>query len=172
MDDDDDDQPLAQQSRRESKKDGSATNVAMGPIYLMWENALEKLKILNYEESFCALQSRKPFNRVYFAMPSTNASHQFDDFIEICAWLCGEITHNQEFFQKDQFDDPNTVANKLMLALRQLEFRLSFPSQKLKTAHGEHVCSVLEFLTDSALQAKGFKWGTPVYMEADEVSEL
>jgi estrogen-related receptor beta like 1 len=134
----------------------------------MWENSLEKLKILNYEESFCAPQSRKPFNRVYFAMPSNNASHQFDDFMELCSWLCQEISNNSDLFQRDQFDDPNTAANKLMLALRSLDFRLSFPSQKLKTPHGENVCNVLEFLTDSALRTKGFKWGTPVYTEADD----
>lgn len=58
-----------------------------------------------------------------------------------------------------------------MLALRQLEFKSSFPSQKLKQAHGEAVCSVLEFLTDKALAAKGFKWGVPVYLEAGQVEE-
>jgi hypothetical protein len=57
-----------------------------------------------------------------------------------------------------------------MLALRQLEFKSSFPSQKLKLAHGEAVCTVLDFLTDKALASKGFKWGTPIYTESDQVS--
>lgn len=135
----------------------------------MWENALEKLKIMNYETKFCALKSKKSFSRVHFVYPGQNASHQFSDFVDLCSWLCSEISQNADFFKAEEFDDPNTVANKLMLALRQLDFRMSFPSQKLKTPHGEAVCSVLEFLTDSALAAKGFKWATPVYTEADEV---
>ena len=135
----------------------------------MWENALEKLKILNYESRFCVPKQRKPFNRVHFVVPGANASHQFDDFVEICAWLCGEISRNSELFKKEQYDDPTTVANKLMLALRQLDFRASFPSQKLKTPHGEPVCSVIEFLVDKALAQIDFRWATPSYTDGDSV---
>ena len=81
-----------------------------------------------------------------------------------------EISSQRDFFCRDSYDDPNTVSNKLMLALRQLDFKSSFPSQKLKQAHGEAVCSVLEFLTDRALDAKGFKWGIPVYLDAGQVN--
>ena len=104
--------------------------------------------------------------------PGKNLSQQFDDFIDICSWLCNEISQQRDFFIREPYDDPNTVSNKLMLALRQLEFKSSFPSQKLKQAHGEAVCSVLEFLTDKALSAKGFKWGVPVYLEAGQVEEI
>jgi len=137
----------------------------------MWENALEKLKILKYEERFCATRGKKQFNRVHFVYPSQNASNQFDDFIDLCSWLCAEISHDPSCFKRDQYDDPNTVANKLMLALRGLDFRLSFPSQKLKTAHGEAICSVLEFLTDKALAEQGFQWGTPVYADSGDVEQ-
>jgi len=137
----------------------------------MWENALEKLKILKYEERFCASRGKKQFIRVHFVYPAQNASNQFDDFMDVCSWLCAEISHDPGCFKRDQYDDPNTVANKLMLALRGLDFRLSFPSQKLKTPHGEAVCSVLEFLTDKALAEQGFQWGTPVYADTGEVEQ-
>jgi hypothetical protein len=39
--------------------------------------------------------------------------------------------------QIDKYDDPNTSANKLILALRNLSFSLDFPVAKLKQAHGE-----------------------------------
>ena len=143
----------------------------------MWENSLEKLKIMNYEWSFCSgagnskAQKRKPFSRIHFVYPYSNPSVQFNDFIEICAWLFTEIGHQSDLISRfdDMDDDPNTVCNKLMLSLRQLDFKSSFPTQKLRLAHGEAVCSVLDFLTDKALAVKGFKWGVPVYTEADEV---
>ena len=145
-------------------------NTAQGPIYVLWENALEKLKVLHYEAGFCSQKGKKAFSRIHFVYPGKNLSQQFDDFIDICSWLCVEISQQPDFFSRDPYDDPNTVANKLMLALRQLEFKSSFPSQKLKQAHGEAVCSVLEFLTDKALASKGFKWGVPVYVEAGQVN--
>ena len=135
----------------------------------MWEAALEKLKILNYEVGFCDAKGKKPFNRVHFVFPIANISQQFDDFISLCEWLFEEITKDVGFFKRDQYDDPNTVANKLMLALRQVDFRLSFPAQKLRQANGENICSVIEFLCDKALESRKFKWSTPVYTDADNV---
>ena len=136
----------------------------------MWENSLEKLKILNYENSYCKKYNRRPFNRVHFVLPTNNASQQFDDFSTICSWLCTEITLKADTFKPEQFDDPNTIVNKLMLALRQFDFRSSFPPQKLKTPNGEPTCTVLEFLTDKALQTKGFQWEAPVHSTEDDVS--
>jgi estrogen-related receptor beta like 1 len=146
-------------------EDGGEVNLgpAMGPVYEMWENALEKLKILHYESAFCS-KGRRPLSRVHFVYPGSNPGVQFDEFVDVCAWLCGQISRD-DMFKRDQFDDPNTVVNKLLLVLRGQGFNLSFPTQKLKTAHGEAVCSVLEFLADKALAAKRFKWGTPSYSE-------
>jgi len=136
----------------------------------MWESTLEKLKLLDYENNFCsAVRGRMPFSRIHFVFPAANPSVQFDDFVDISAWLCFEITRNQDLFKRDQFDDPNTVANKLMLALRQLDFRSTFPPTKLRSAHGEPVCTVLEFLTDKALASRKFRWTAPTYPAADEV---
>lgn len=135
----------------------------------MWENSLEKLKILGYENEYCRKRGKKPLNRVHFVLPGANLSHQFDDFVEICSWLSSQITGKSDFFKPEEFDDPTTVVNKLMLALRQLEFRLSFPSQKLKSAHGEATCSVIEFLTDKALATRDFQWAVPIYSGNDEV---
>jgi estrogen-related receptor beta like 1 len=135
----------------------------------MWENALEKLKILNYERDYCKKLNKKPFSRVHFVIPGTNASHQFDDFVSICAWLCTAISRKTDTFKPEEFDDPNTIVNKLMLALRQFDFRASFPPQKLKTAHGEFICQVLEFLTDKALEELRFEYAAPMYASAGEV---
>lgn len=139
----------------------------------MWESTLEKLKLLDYETNFCSVaKGRMPFNRVHFVFPGANPSVQLDDFFDICAWLCFEISRSGDTFKRDQFDDPNTVVNKLMLALRQLDFRSTFPPTKLRTAHGEPVCTVLEFLADKALSSKKFTWVAPKYPVAEEVRVL
>ena len=135
----------------------------------MWEAALEKLKLLDYESKFCVSKGKLPFSRIHFVFPAANPSVQFDDFVDICAFLFLEISRNSDLFKRDQFDDPNTVANKLMLALRQLDFRSSFPPAKLRTAFGEPVCTVLDFLTDAALANRNFSWKIPMYPDADEV---
>ena len=134
----------------------------------MWESTLEKLKILNYEDSFCAAKGKTGFSRIHFVFPGTNPSVQFDEFVDICAWLFFEISHRSDLFKRDQFDDPNTVANKIMLALRQFDFRSSFPATKLKVAHGEAVCCVLDFLADRALEQVKFGWQMPSYPDAED----
>jgi intraflagellar transport protein 57 len=135
----------------------------------MSENILEKLKILNYEKLYCRKLNRRYINRIYFALPGPNAFHQFDDFMWISAWLCSEITGKSDTFIIEKNDDPSILVNKLLLTLRSLDFRSSFPPQKLRTAYGEPVCFVLDFLTDKALTVKGFEWKDPIRPSAEEV---
>jgi intraflagellar transport protein 57 len=143
------------------EKSSQPLGPALGPVYELWESALEKLKILQYESGYCG-KGRKPFHRVHFVFPGANPGVQFDEFVDLCAWLCSVISRD-EIFHRDQYDDPSTVVNKLLLALRGLGFDLSFPSQKLKVANGEPVCAVLDFLADKALESRNFRWGTPQY---------
>lgn len=59
-----------------------------------------------------------------------------------------------------------------MLALRKLNFGLDFPSSKLKQAHGEAACTVLDFLTERACE-KCFVWQKPEYpADQDEEAEV
>jgi intraflagellar transport protein 57 len=90
--------------------------------------------------------------------------------MELSSWLCFKCSGDLELFKRDPYDDPTTVANKLMLALRSLDCRLSFPAQKLRTPYGENVCNVLDFLTDKALSVSSFRWAQPRYADADIVS--
>jgi estrogen-related receptor beta like 1 len=136
----------------------------------MWENSFERLKVLNYELDYCKKLGKKPLSRVHFAIAGVNAGHQFEEFISLCTWLLPIITGDSTTMKSEQFEDPNTKLNKLMLALRNLEFRASFPAQKLRIAHGEPACMVLDFLTEKALIARGFQWASPQYPAADEES--
>ena len=79
---------------------------------------------------------------------------------------------SSDTMKREQYDDPNTTVNKLLLALRQVNFQVSFPVQKLKIPHGEIVCNIIDYLTDQALQVKGFKWGRPDYSSFNQVIPL
>jgi len=140
---------------------GVDTGPCYGPIIDIWDRALEKLKILNYESSYC-VKGRRPFHRVHFVYAGSNSGVQFDEFATLCEWLCKQCKGG-DVFQRDQYDDPNTVVNKLLLALRSLGYECQFSPQKLKAAHGEPVVDVIDFLCTQALAQKNFNWGNPIY---------
>ena len=78
----------------------------------MWENSLEKLKVLNYEKDYCKkFNNNKSFSRVEFVIPGSNPSHQFNSFVSICSWLCTEISKKSDLFKPEEYDDPNTIVN-------------------------------------------------------------
>jgi len=168
MSSDEDEGNFAPRGRGESKN-AETEGASIGPLLVMWESALEKLKLLNYEADFCKPGHVSPFSRVHFVFPGANASHQFTDFMEVSAWLCDMIS--PDLYQKETYDDPNTVVNKLMLALRSVGFNGNFPAQKLKAANGEPVCAVLDFLTDQAMEAQKLRWKHPKHEENEAVEE-
>lgn len=125
---------------------------------------------MNYERDYCRKMNKKPFSRVHFVIPGNNASHQFEDFIALCSWLSSQILGKSDAFKREEFDDPNTVINKIMLVLRQMEFRSAFAAQKLKVACGEAVCDVLDFLTGKLMLTRGLQWENPLYQNDIEVN--
>ncbi|CAM9275782.1 unnamed protein product, partial [Chrysoparadoxa australica] len=139
--------------------------------FLLWENALEKLKALDYESRFCEIKNLPPFTRTFFALPGENASLQFRAFQDIASWLVTEATGDPDLYKIDKYDDPNTSVSKLILALKALSFGLDFPASKLKQGYGEPVCSALDFLADLALKAHNFTFQRPVYQEEDMAEE-
>jgi len=128
--------------------------------YALMEDVLEQLKILNYEDDFCEKKGTEPFTRTYFAIPGSNPGVQFKTFLDIVSWLM-RLCHAE--FTVDKFDDPNTSVNKMMLSLKNMGFQMDFPASKLKQAHGECVCAVLQYLCEQSLEAKGFRWNHPEY---------
>eukprot|EP00638_Chattonella_subsalsa_P005158 CAMPEP_0117753962 /NCGR_PEP_ID=MMETSP0947-20121206/12551_1 /TAXON_ID=44440 /ORGANISM="Chattonella subsalsa, Strain CCMP2191" /LENGTH=418 /DNA_ID=CAMNT_0005572971 /DNA_START=148 /DNA_END=1404 /DNA_ORIENTATION=+ len=141
------------------------SQIYASPIFAMAEKALDKLVILNYEEEFCNAKKIRKIPKVYFVLPNPKQNEQWRLFNMLCSWLCTLCTGDEEFFRLEEYDDPNTAANKLVLALKKLDFELDVPASKLKTPYGEAPASTLDFLTDKALRAKGFVWGRPVYKE-------
>lgn len=130
----------------------------------MWENTYEKLKILQFPKLH-------QYHRLHFVIPMKNVTSQYDDFVDLFAWISQEIAGKKSAFQRDQYDDPNTISNKIILALRQLEYKTALQSQKLRNPFGEIICHILEFLVDKLLSIRGFKVNSLVYIDAQEVYE-
>jgi hypothetical protein len=63
--------------------------------FLAWENALEKLKALDYESKFCRPNNLQPFTRSFFAIPADNPGLQFRSFNEIVSWLFGAASQGK-----------------------------------------------------------------------------
>lgn len=132
------------------------------------ESSLEKLKCLDYEDDFLVNTNNKPFGRVHFAIKGDNPSLQFQEFLDIVQWLTTVIKRDASFLSIDKYDDPNASVNKLMLALRNLNYPGEFPVNKIKQAYGEACCDVLNFLTDEALESRSFVFGAPKHNEPEE----
>ncbi|GMI44830.1 hypothetical protein TrCOL_g13083 [Triparma columacea] len=138
----------------------------------MNENVLDKLKCLNYERDFVQAQNRRPFTREQFAIQADNNAIQFKDFESLVVFLIAKIKRDADYFKVDKLDDPNTSVNKMMIALRGLDFNAEFPAAKLKAAYGEAVCAVLDFLTDRCLESERFVFKMPKHNEPAEPEDV
>jgi len=112
--------------------------------YLLMEEILERLKMLNYEREMPG--SFKPLTHTYFALASGNPAEQFHYFTSMCAWLMS--LQGQNWRAPSQMDDPNSAVSALYSQLQSMNAPTNYPPQKLKTGFGEHPCAVLKFLLD------------------------
>ena len=152
---------------RERRRVAEDATLAPGHAYVIMENVYDKLQLLDCAGGFARPRDQRPITRWEFAAPGPNPSVQFALFLELCGWLVERATGDAKAFAVDKFDDPTTATNKLMLALRKLEFGADFPPQQLKRAHGDACVGVLDFLTGKAV-ARHFVWQRPEYDDAGE----
>ena len=132
---------------------------AMGPThgggqdpFIMMEEILDQLKLLDYENKFCKQKGFKPISKAYFAQAHSNPSEQFINFISIVSWLLFLMNHQVTGWSK--YDDPMTASQNIILELQKLGIDLDMPPNKLKAGYGEGVCSVLIALGQMAMQGK------------------
>lgn len=148
--------------------------------YVVMEDLLDKLKLLNYEEEFVKDLRMRPLNRHYFVI-QTNPGEQFYLFTSLAAWLIRKTGRN--FEPPQEFDDPNTVITNILENVRQMgvsignyllwifapkikiffsTLLLDFAPSKLKQGYGEQAIFVLDRLSDEALRSTHFSWGKPI----------
>lgn len=61
--------------------------------------------------------------------------------------------------------------NDIMLALQKMNFQPDFAPMKLRSAYGEAVCKVLDFLCDQALNTQNFTFDAPIYPTEDHYED-
>ena len=136
--------------------------------FILMEELLDKLKLLNYEKEFCRSWSFRAFSRHYFAV-ATNPGEQFFAFTNIVAWLLNQC--GKSFERPQEFDDPNATVSEILNQSRSLGITVDFPPAKLKSGHGEHVIYLVNKLCDEALKSQMFSWKRPEYVEEEEEEE-
>ncbi|XP_053242251.1 intraflagellar transport protein 57 homolog isoform X1 [Podarcis raffonei] len=142
-------------------------------MFVMMEDLLEKLKLLNYEEE-AALRSHnmRPPSRHYFALP-INPGEQFYMFCTLAAWLINKAGH--PFEQPQEYDDPNATISSILSELRSFGRSVDFPPSKLKAGYGEQACYVLDCLAEEALKYTSFAWKRATYpteeLEEEAITE-
>ncbi|XP_039610083.1 intraflagellar transport protein 57 homolog [Polypterus senegalus] len=149
---------MSEESRR--SEDYEPGPGAAYTLFVVMEELLDKLKLLNYEEEVLRRNNVKSLSRHYFALP-TNPGEQFFMFTTIAAWLINKA--GCYFEQPQEYDDPNATVSKILKEFRNFGGSVDFPPLKLKTGSGENVCNVLDRLAEEALKATCISWKRPNY---------
>ncbi len=149
-----------------------------GSTLRVMEDVLEKLRCLNYEQLFIRHLKQRAVSRDEFILPAKNTGMQFNLYIELIKWLLSQIDIENskealtDFLNVDVFDDPNVIGQKLMISLRELDYDMDFPMTMLKQPYGEVATSILNFLTDRALQSQNFQNVVkPIYISENIVDK-
>ncbi|MFT7813774.1 intraflagellar transport protein 57 homolog [Arapaima gigas] len=137
---------------------------ALYHMFVVMEDLLDKLKLLDYETEVLDKHNMKALSRHYFASSAyvpSNPGEQFYTFSILAAWLINKT--GRAFEQPQEYDDPNATVSRILAELRAMGGQVDFPPSKLKSGSGEHVCYVLDRLAEEALKKKGFTWMKPSY---------
>ncbi|KAM9718524.1 intraflagellar transport protein 57 homolog [Menidia menidia] len=133
-------------------------------VFVLMENLLEKLKVLNYEEEVLSRHNMKSLSRHYFVSSpfvASNPGEQFYMFTVVAAWLIAAA--GRPFGEPQESDEPNATVSNILEELRALGAKVDFPPSKLKSGSGEFVCLVLDRLAEEALKRRGFNFRRPNY---------
>ena len=120
--------------------------------FIMMEQILDMLKLLDYENKFCKNKGFKPVSRVYFAVAHSNPSEQFMNFVSLVSWLLSINNHQVSGWNK--YDDPMTASQNILSELGKLGIDLQMSPGKLKAGWGDGVCQALFHLCSISVQNK------------------
>lgn len=152
----------------DDEAESAAPGVTYMNTFILMEEFLDKLKLLNYEKEFCRAWGFRQFSQHYFAI-ATNPGEQFYAFTNIVAWLLNQC--GKTFERPQEYDDPNATVSEILHEAKSLGITVDFPPGKLKVGYGEHVIYLLNKLSDEALKCKMFSWKNPAYVQEEEAEE-
>nr|CAG4641068.1 EOG090X0ADS [Eulimnadia texana] len=133
--------------------------------FLVMEDLLDKLKLLNYEKDFSRQMKLRPLHKHYFAIP-TNPGEQFFTFTALASWLIRKS--GKKFDTPLESDDPNSTIATILDHTRKLNIAIDFPPNRLKQGYGENVIYILDHLADEALKNSQFKWSKPIIPKEED----
>eukprot|EP00743_Colponemidia_sp_Colp-15_P008010 GILK01008675.1.p1 GENE.GILK01008675.1~~GILK01008675.1.p1 ORF type:complete len:735 (+),score=154.97 GILK01008675.1:110-2314(+) len=153
--------------------------------FIMMEDVVEKLKLLNYESQFCRIRKRDRLTRTFFAMPFHPPHVQLQYLYELVEWLlclsAGKPNALALVPGADKGaggggvsieDDPNVLAKQLLAETR--ESGLKLPPElsyvHIKQGYGEAVTWMLNELLNRELKRRNFEFGSPLFKD-EEVPE-
>ncbi|XP_014854603.1 PREDICTED: intraflagellar transport protein 57 homolog isoform X2 [Poecilia mexicana] len=154
---------MAEEGRRRGEEEDRGPGAAHRG-FVMMEDLLEKLKLLNYEEEVLVKHNMKSLTRHYFVSSpylASNPGEQFYMFTIIAAWLINVA--GRRFTEPQEYDEPNATVSNILAELRAFGVKVDFPPSKLKSGSGEFVCFVLDRLAEEALKNRGFTFRRPNY---------
>jgi len=142
---------------------GSEGEDAGPSAFVLMDDIVEKLKLLDYEKGFLKKNSsfalQRGLNHAYFAIPHTNPNEQFFYLSSIISYLMGICGH--QWPAPGQFDDPNATSASIVENLGRMSVSTDFAPSKLRAGYGETVCQVLMALCDRALKTTNFRFNRP-----------
>ncbi|XP_064617714.1 intraflagellar transport protein 57 homolog [Liolophura sinensis] len=154
---------MSEDKKRGEDGEEGGPGLAFMPFVVM-EDLLDKLRLLEYEQEFSRKMNLKPLSRHYFAI-ATNPGEQFFMFTSLAAWLLRKA--GKQFEQPQEYDDPNATISSILEEVRNFGHTVDFPPSKLKQGCGEHCIYVLDRLSDEALKNTAFSWKRPQYPEEE-----
>lgn len=152
-------QSSANETGRKALMDDDQGPGALFKPFIIMEELLDKLKLLDYEKEFTMEMRMRPLNRHYFIL-QTNPGEQFFVFSSLAAWLIRKSGKN--FESPQEFDDPNLTIANILDHVRRRGVAIDFAPSKLKQGYGDQALFVLDNLSDEALRTVNFEWRTPV----------
>jgi estrogen-related receptor beta like 1 len=143
----------------------------IGSAYVLMEDIVEKLKLLNYEDVF------PPISRSFFINQNkNNPGEQFRTLVDYMSWILQDLLKVPGYEPPDQYADPNTTASFLVTELKGVGIVIDSPA-KLRLGYGDSVCYALDQLLDAAIQKLGIKFKQAsfpqnmIFKEDDEIYE-
>lgn len=90
-------------------------------------------------------------------------------FVSLVQWLIEQSSGKTSGW--NQYDDPGSVTNSIIIDLKKMGIALNFPATKLKAGSGDAVCQALLDLSAHALSKQKFKFKKPIVPEDDGEEE-
>ncbi len=87
-------------------------------LHLRMEELVDKLRLLDYDGTFCPKYKLKPLSSLYFALPGA-AAEQLHYLACLVGWL-SSLSGATNFTPPELFDDPTAIVANIMHELRQV----------------------------------------------------